>query len=290
VYGYGYSQSGFDLQTYIDAVLPLAKQRNGKPVFDGFLDVAGFNSPAPINQCSPAPSGAGAGQIKNAGVPVIRIATNSEDVLASVQAGRRADSNKYPDQFREYELASAAHATPNELDFGPAFADILKAGAPMPPVTCGFGPRSPLPTGIFQDAALENLDLWARRNVPPPPGALLIYQNGVQVVDTFGNATGGVRSPYVDVPTAHWFVGSAGPGLCFLLGYVHPFTETEMTPLYSDHQVYVGRVIADIFRLVVQRYLTLEDGLDIIHHAQESGVPVTADIPSDLPDDLYLLR
>jgi len=47
VYGYGYSQSGFDLQTYIDAVHPLAKQANGNPIFDGFLIVAGFNSPAP---------------------------------------------------------------------------------------------------------------------------------------------------------------------------------------------------------------------------------------------------
>jgi hypothetical protein len=217
------------------------------------------------------------------------MATNSEEVLASVQAGRRADSNAYPDQFREYELASAPHATPNELDFGPAFADILAAGAPMPPVTCGFGPRSPLPTGIFQDAALRNLDLWVRRNVPPPPGKLLDFVNGVQVLDTYGNAVGGVRSSYVDVPTAHWFVGSAGAGLCFLLGYVHPFDEAEMKPLYPDHGVYAGKVIADIFKLVVERYITLEDGLEIINHARQSGVPDTADIPSDLPDNLYLI-
>jgi hypothetical protein len=286
VYGYGYSQSGFDLQTYIDAVFPLAKLRNGRPVFDGFLDVAGFNTPAPINQCAPAPSGTVA-QIRNAGVPVIRMATNSEEILASVQAGRRADNDKYPDQFREYELASVSHATPNELDFGPAFADILAAGAPMPPVTCGFGPRSPLPNGIFQDAALENLDLWVRRNVPPPPGALLQFQNGAQVLDQFGNAVGGVRSSYVDVPTAHWFVGSTGPGLCFLLGYEHPFDEAELKALYPDHDVYVARAIADNFRLVVERYTTLEDGIKIIRNAQQSGVPATADIPSDLPDDLY---
>ena len=78
VYGYGYSQSGFDLQTYIDAVFPLAKQENGKPIYDGFLDACGFNIPAPINQCSPAPSGSGAGQIKNAGVPIIRIEDDLE--------------------------------------------------------------------------------------------------------------------------------------------------------------------------------------------------------------------
>jgi hypothetical protein len=56
------------VQTHVDAVLPLAKQENGKPIFDGFLIATGFNSPVPINQCASAPSGSGAGQIKNAGV------------------------------------------------------------------------------------------------------------------------------------------------------------------------------------------------------------------------------
>src|SRR6202022_1537443 len=193
VYGYGYSQSGFDLQTYIDAVHPLAKQANGKPIFDGFLIATGFNSPAPINQCSPAPSGSGDGQIKNAGVPIIRMASDSETLFAFVQAGRRADSDQQQDRFREYEIAGAAHASQNELDYGPAYADILAAGVAMPPLTAGFGVRSPFHVGIFQSAAFANLDRWVREDVPPPPGALLNFQNGQPVLDQFGNPTGGVR-------------------------------------------------------------------------------------------------
>ena len=99
IYGYGYSQSGFDLITYIDAVLPLAKQKNGQPIFDGFVVATSFNQPAPINQCSPAPSGSGPGQIKNAGVPVIRIASDSEILLDSVRAARRPDSDQFQDRF-----------------------------------------------------------------------------------------------------------------------------------------------------------------------------------------------
>ena len=286
VYGYGYSQSGFDLQTYIDAVHPLAKQANGQPIFDGFLIATGFNSPAPINQCSPAPSGSGAGQIKNAGVPVIRMASSSEILLASVQAGRRADSDQPQDRFREYEIAGAAHASQNELDYGPAYADILAAGAPMPPLTAGFGPRSPLNIGIFQNAAFANLDLWVRKNVPPPPGALINFQNGAPVLDQVGNFTGGVRSPYLDVPTAQWFVGSQGPGISFLLGYVHPFDGQHLKPLYGNHERYVDDVIKATRRLVLQRYLTREDGEEIIRQAKHSDVPTLADIPSDIPDDL----
>jgi alpha/beta hydrolase family protein len=286
VYGYGYSQSGFDVQTYVDAVHPLAKQANGKPIYDGFLIAAGFNSPAPINQCSEPPSGSGAGQIKNAGVPVIRMATNSEALLPSVQAGRRGDSDQPQDRFREYEIAGAAHASQNELDYGPAYADILAAGVAMPPLTAGFGLRSPLNIGIFQNAAFANLDLWVRSNVAPPAGALLSFQNGAPVLDQFGNPTGGVRSPYLDVPTAQWFVSSPGGGLNFLLGYVHPFDEQQLKPLYDGHERYVDAVTNTTRKLVLQHYLTREDGAEIIGHAKDSDVPTLADIPSDLPDDL----
>jgi hypothetical protein len=286
VYGYGYSQSGFDLQTYVDAVFPLAKQKNGKPIFDGFLIATGFNTPAPINQCSPAPSGSGAGQIKNAGVPIIRMASDSEILLAFVQAGRRADSDQPQDRFREYEIAGAAHASQNELDYGPAYADILAAGAPMPPLTAGFGPRSPLNIGIFQSAAFANLDLWVRNNVPPPPGALINFQNGAPVLDAFGNPTGGVRSSWLDVPTAQWFSTSPGPGLDFLLGYVHPFDGQHLKPLYYSHQRYVEDVTNSINNLMLQRYILREDGDEIIRHAKNSDVPTLADIPSDIPDDL----
>jgi Alpha/beta hydrolase domain len=94
------------------------------------------------------------------------------------------------------EIVGAAHASQNELDFGPNYLDILAAGAPMPPLTAGFGPRSPFHIGIFQSAALANLDLWVRYGVPPPPGALINFQNGTPVLDQFGNVAGGVRSPW----------------------------------------------------------------------------------------------
>jgi hypothetical protein len=286
VYGYGYSQSGFDVQTYIDAVFLLAKQNNGKPIFDGFLDACGFNSPAPINQCSQAPSGAGPGQIKDAGVPVIRIASDSEILLDSVRAGRRSDSDQLQDRFREYEVAGAAHASQNELDYGPAYLDIIAAGAPMPPLTAGFGPRSPLNIGLFQSAAFANLNLWARNNVPPPPGALVTFQNGIPVLDKFGNPEGGLRSSYLQVPTAQWFSSSPGSGLNFLLGYVSPFDQQRLIPLYASHEQYVGAVVDAVKSLVLQRYITSEDGDSIVSHAKTSDVPTLADIPSDLPDNL----
>src|SRR5258708_19818552 len=102
----------------------------------------------------------------------------------------------------------------------------------MPPLTAGFGPRSPLNIGIFQNAALANLDLWVRKNVPPPPGALINFQNGAPVLDQFGNYTGGVRSPYLNVPTAQWFAGSPASDLTFLLAHSHPLLGHHLNPPY----------------------------------------------------------
>jgi hypothetical protein len=88
------------------------------------------------------------------------------------------------------------------------------------------------------------------------------------------------------MPTAQWFSTSPGPGLDFLLGYVHTFDGEHLKPLYYSHQRYVDDVTNSINNLVLQRYILREDGDEIIRHAKNSDVPTLADIPSDIPDDL----
>ena len=53
--------------------------------------------------------------------------------------------------------------------------------------------------------------------------------------DAAGNATGGIRTPYVDVPTAILSgLGNSGGGFCFLFGTTQLFTEEQMVNLYGD--------------------------------------------------------
>ena len=57
-YGFGYSQTGGFLNTYVNAIHPLANDANGKPIYDGyFITVAGgsFVGIVPINACRQAP-------------------------------------------------------------------------------------------------------------------------------------------------------------------------------------------------------------------------------------------
>jgi hypothetical protein len=275
VYGFGYSQTGGDLYDYINAIHPLDVARNGHPIFDGYIvAVAGgaFVGIVPINQCEPPP---GVGdprlQFSNVGVPIIHVMSQS-DYLFGI-AARRPDSDAPADRFRHYEMAGAAHATPDELNFAATSADIVKAGVPVPPMNCNEGPRSRFPSRIFFDAIVRNLDLWVRYGITPPHADPIAVQNGAGVLDPYGNVVGGLRSPYVDVPTSTWFGNSTGASFCIIAGHEVPFAPALLQQLYPTHRDYVRAVVKDTVRLVAERYITAYDGRDIIREAAQADVP-----------------
>jgi hypothetical protein len=192
-------------------------------------------------------------------------------------AARRPDSDAPADRFRHYEMAGAAHATPDELNFAATSADIVKAGVPVPPMSCNEGPRSRFPSRIFFDAILRNLDLWVRYGIRPPHADPIATQTTgtttTGVVDQFGNVVGGLRSPYLDVPTSTWFGNSTGASFCVIAGHEVPFDAARLQQLYPTHGAYVRAVIRDTARLVAGRYITGYDGLDLIREAAQADVP-----------------
>jgi Alpha/beta hydrolase domain len=274
-YGFGYSQTGGYLYDYINAIHPLVVRSDGKPIYDGYIvAVAGgrFVGAVPINQCSPAPTVPDPRlQFHDVGVPIIHIMSQS-DYLFGIDA-RRPDSDAPADRFRHYEMAGAGHATPDELTFSATSADIVKAGRDVPPASCNGVPRSRFPSRIFFDAALRNLDLWVRYGVKPPHADPIQVVNGAGVLDQFGNVVGGLRSPYLDVPTSTWFGSTAGPSFCFIAGHEEPFDAARLAQLYPTHGAYVRAVVRDTVRLVRGRYITAADGLDIIREAAGAAVP-----------------
>jgi hypothetical protein len=274
-YGFGYSQTGGYLVDYINAIHPLVVRSDGRPIYDGYLvGVAGgaFAGAYPINQCTPAPPATDPRrQFKDVGVPVIRIMSQS-DYLSGI-GSRRADNDTPPDQYRHYEMAGAAHATPDELFYSAAPADIIAAGRSVPPMACNEGPRSRFPSSIHFDAALQNLDRWVRDGVPPPRAEPIRVENGAPVLDAFGNVTGGLRSPFVDVPTSRWFATATGASFCFIAGYEVPFAQPTLQDLYPTHGAYVDAVSRDVHDLLAGRFLTRADGQGLLRDAAHSPVP-----------------
>ena len=143
----------------------------------------------------------------------------------------------------------------------------------MPPASCNEGPRSRFPSSIHFDAGLRNLDLWTRYGLPAPPGRTIDVVNGAPVLDAYGNVTGGLRSPFVDVPTSTWYGSSTGASFCSIAGHEVPFDAARLHSLYPNHGAYVRAVVRDVGALVAQRYLTPADGLALIRDAARADVP-----------------
>jgi hypothetical protein len=170
-------------------------------------------------------------------------------------------------------MAGAAHATRDELEFSAAPGDIVKAGQDVPPMSCNEGPRSRFPSHIFFDAALRNLDGWVRHGIAPPHADPIKVMNNAPVLDRFGNVTGGLRSPYLDVPTSTWFGNSTGASFCSIAGHEVPFDSASLHELYRNHGRYVSAVARDTVRLVAGRFITSYDGADLISEAVRAAVP-----------------
>jgi Alpha/beta hydrolase domain len=278
LYGFGYSQTGGYLYDYINAIHPLDVARNGgHPIYDGYIVAvagAGFVGSVPINQCEAIPKpGQPPLQFSNVGVPIIHVMSQS-DYLRALSV-RRPDSDAPADRYRHYEMAGAAHATPDELFFSAAPTDITKAGVAVPPMDCNEGPRSRFPSRIFFDAMLRNLDLWVRYGINPPHADPIAVQGTppAGVLDQFGNVVGGLRSPYLDVPTSTWFGTSTGASFCSIAGHEVPFDAARLAALYPTHGAYVRAVVKDTAKLVAGRYITAYDGLDLIREAAQADVP-----------------
>jgi Alpha/beta hydrolase domain len=122
-------------------------------------------------------------------------------------------------------------------------------------------------------AFIGNLDRWVRGDIAPPRAAPIRVENGAPVLDEHGNVVGGVRSPYVDVPTATWFGSATGASFCFIAGWERPFDAAKLQALYPTHGAYVGKVVRSAGQLVADRFLTPADGVALIREAAAADIP-----------------
>jgi hypothetical protein len=126
---------------------------------------------------------------------------------------------------------------------------------------------------LASNAMFRNLDQWVRRGIAPPRAEPIRVENGAPVLDEHGNVVGGVRSPYVDVPTATWFGSATGASFCFIAGWERPFSQAKLLALYPTHDDYVAKVVRSTGQLMADRFITVPDGLDLIREAVRADVP-----------------
>src|SRR3546814_614732 len=241
----GESQSAGFLTTYVNTV-----GRSGK-IFDGYLIHSRFAGAAPLDGdfMTSMQSIAKGEPLKPVHIrsdieaPVLTIITETD--LASPLVGYVRARQPDTDHLRTWEIAGTAHADTYTLgagfvDDGTASIDMLaKANAATDMVLGQKLPKpmnaAPQPHYVMQ-AALRALDRWVRTGEAPPIAERLqVSDSGALVLDAHGNARGGVRSPWVDVPTAQLSgLGQDGPGLLRLFGSTQPFDDAKLAALYPN--------------------------------------------------------
>ena len=274
----GESQSAAYLTTYVNAVDPLAR------VFDGFLIHSRSGSAAMLAP-SVGPPGAPGGARAPAGlrlrpdlrVPVLTLI--SETDLMGQQGGgfltaRQPDTSR----LRTWEMAGTAHVDNyalmvSAIDSGQA--PVATLAAAWKPVTATILGKLAKPMNAGPQhhyvamAALSHLEAWVRAGRAPPRAPRLEVTTESDVarlkLDAQGNALGGIRSPWVDAPTARYSgLGNSGGPLGFLAGSTEPYDAETLKRLYPGGRAeYLRRFEAALARAVKAGFILPADVADI---------------------------
>jgi hypothetical protein len=229
---------------------------NGGPIFDGFLLTStNGNEPLPIVD-----------------VPMIQMPTQTE-VATWAEAGikyRRPDSDEPANRFRLYEVAGMPHNNSRE---NPGFLND--------PCTL---PVTDFPAGAFTALALNYLVDWiAASQAPPHAPPIEVDQNPANdgsflALDEFGNAKGGIRNVFVDVPVATNGVRGKGKTaaqdrLCLLAGTKVPLKPDVLQRLYKGKDDYVARVDRRLKELIAAGWFLEEYAEAVRSDARQTSVP-----------------
>lgn len=284
VLGIGESQSAIFLTTYVNAIDPVAR------VFDGFLVHSRFGGSASL-EGEDAPSSTDVPDYvqfrAHLRVPVVSIITETDLLGARIPGYHAARRQDHPN-LRVWEIAGTSHGD-NYL-FGGAFIDSgLKSSKELaqiyrPTNTSVAGNSSrPFNPGMAHhyvvQAALNGLDHWTRTGHAPrtmPPLTLAAGgQPGTEPrlePDANGLAKGGIRTPWVDVPTIR-LSGAGDPAshIGLFAGSGEPFDQATMARLYPGGKAeYLRRFRRSLQRAISQGIVLPEDEQEILDIAAEN--------------------
>jgi hypothetical protein len=121
-------------------------------------------------------------------------------------------------------------------------------------------------------AALSQLDRWVRTGQPPPKAQRLEIEAAAKageapklVLDAQGNAKGGIRTPWVDAPTAKLSgFGNTGGPFGFLVGTTQPFDVQALGKLYpGGKDEYLRKFGASLTQAVKGGFILKADEAEI---------------------------
>ncbi|MFL5298570.1 MAG: alpha/beta hydrolase domain-containing protein [Phenylobacterium sp.] len=276
----GESQSAVFMTTYIDAIDPLAK------VYDGFYVHSRFGgAPAPEAasmrggpNARPGPTGV---KLRaDLRVPVMTLISETDLIgsnLSGFWAARQPDSPR----LRIWEMPGTAHVDNYMFMIGgldDGHAPLEKIAGLWKPTDALFGAKMAHPINAAPQhhyvamAALAALETWVRTGKPPAMAPRMDVEPPAKagdapklVPDANGNAKGGIRTPWVDAPTAKLSgFGNTGGPFGFLVGTTQPFDGPTLARLYPGGKAdYLKRFDASLDKAVRGGFILAADAPEI---------------------------
>jgi hypothetical protein len=203
-------------------------------IFDGFMPTSNGATIAPTD------------------VPMVHVPTLHEVRGANITS--RQDGDEPGNQYRVYEFAGIGHVDSRD-------------NVRLHPNPCKY-PNSNFPVQAYMSVALHHLFQWVDKGVVPPRADRVWKDrnesnDGSQMaLDEQGNARGGVRNPYVDVPIAKYAVPNeaaaqlipnpsayiaargqaAAAQMCGLGAYQIELSTAQLKQLYGSKSAYRSKV------------------------------------------------
>jgi hypothetical protein len=291
----GQSQSAGFLTTYINEVDPEAK------VFDGFLVHGRPANGSPLNGALFPRGEADAGeavdverrirtQVPTKGtpirsdvrVPVLTLQSEFDVVALGGYLIRQPDTER----IRLWEVAGTAHADTyltraHNFDDGRIEVAELARRLQASQSPLGMTTSSPINAApqfhYVMQAAVEHLVGWSGGGAPPPEAPRLATSKELAdlvVRDDRGNAEGGIRSPWMDVPLATFSgLGQRGEMFAYLFGTTAPFDDATLRALYpSGTKDYLQQFRASLDQSIAAGFILGADEAEILALA-EASVP-----------------
>ncbi|WP_395311487.1 alpha/beta hydrolase domain-containing protein [Mycobacterium sp. AMU20-3851] len=241
------------LQYYINAVHPL------HGVFDGFYLQDLNESGVCLSAGIAGPEGAWLRT--DVDVPTIVLNT----MTAAVQDVPQPDA----DLLRFWEPAGSSHTT------GPYMARVAEATRRDLGIESGvdaLDSANTFPVQYVSGAAIVAVHRWAAEGVSAARTARLLRDGrppqGSEVADIYGNASGGLRTPWVDAPIARYDWRGDGLGGS---GRTYPFTTRQLIEIYGTPAEYHRRFAAAAHDALALGTLLIDD----VEQAVEAAGKVT---------------
>jgi hypothetical protein len=189
----------------------------------------------------------------------------------------REDSDEPGSLYRLYEIGATAH-----IEAHPSVLTNLQQYERCGGVRPAFEvreQRSDARFDLYLRGAFEAMERWLANGELPPRAERFQHRTGTEelVRDADGNVLGGVRTPWLTVPTAayaphstaseeserppEWMPFGDPQMLARLVGSMHPFSIAELRERYGSRATYLDRFTLAV-RDEVRRGLLLEEDAD----------------------------